>query len=74
MSQLTAYRTMPIEKDQRFIDLMKEYKYKCDTARNLNALSVSFILSTIVSPLRVISMSMQMSVMPNLTIYGDVKP
>ena len=65
---------MPIEKDPRFSDLLKEYKYKCDTARNLNALSVSFLLSTIVSPLRVISMSMQMSVMPNLTIYGDVKP
>ena len=30
--------------------------------------------STVTSPLYVIAMSMQMSVMPNITIYGDVKP
>ena len=30
--------------------------------------------SLITSPLHVISMSMQMSIIPNLTIYGDVNP
>jgi hypothetical protein len=30
--------------------------------------------SVVTSPFLVVSMSMQMSVMPNLTIYGDVRP
>lgn len=30
--------------------------------------------SLVTSPFIVLSMSMQMSVMPNITIYGDVKP
>ena len=74
MTNTPIYRTMPIEKDPRFKVLLKEYKARCDFARNTNALAVSFVLSTITSPLRVISMSMQMSVMPNITIYGDVNP
>ena len=69
-----VYRSMPIEQDPRFKKMMKEYKERCDFARNLNCLAVSAVLSTITSPLRVISMSMQMSVMPNITIYGDVNP
>ena len=32
------------------------------------------IASVVTSPLYVISMSMQMSIIPNLTIYGDVDP
>ena len=47
---------------------------KCDTTRARNNLFVSAAASLITSPLFVISMSMQMSVMPNITIYGDVKP
>jgi hypothetical protein len=40
-----------------------------------NTLGVlSIAISVVTSPLIVIGMSMQMSVMPNLTIYGDVKP
>lgn len=35
---------------------------------------ISLLLSTITSPLYVIGMSMQMSIIPNITIYGDVKP
>ena len=65
---------MPIESDPRFKKLLKEYKYKCDTTRARNNLFVSAAASVITSPLYVVSMSMQMSVMPNLTIYGDVKP
>jgi len=65
---------MPIENDERFKQLFKQYKYKCDSCRARNNFFVSVALSTITSPLIVISMSMQMSVMPNLTIYGDVKP
>ena len=52
------YRSMPIEDDPRFKKMMKEYKERCDLARNLNCLAVSAVLSTITSPLRVISMSM----------------
>ena len=40
----------------------------------MNGLVVSALLSVFTSPLIVIGMSMQMSVMANITIYGDVKP
>ena len=35
---------------------------------------ISAGFSVLTSPFYVVSLSMQMSVMPNLTIYGDVKP
>ena len=47
---------------------------RCDTARARNTFFVAALFSTVTSPLYVIGMSMQMSVMPNLTIYGDVNP
>ena len=43
-------------------------------SRNRNNFLASCVFSTITSPLIVVSMSMQMSVLPNITIYGDVKP
>jgi hypothetical protein len=56
------------------MELFKEYKFKCDNARARNSFLVYSALSIITSPLYVIGMSMQMSILPNLTIYGDVKP
>ena len=40
----------------------------------MNSLFFSSLLSLFTSPLYVIALSMQMSVMPNITIYGDVSP
>ena len=65
---------MAIENDPRFQKLYKEYKYRCDSTRSRNNLLVAAAASLITSPLYVISMSMQMSILPNITIYGDVKP
>jgi hypothetical protein len=45
-----------------------------DAARHRVNFAMSGLLSLATSPLYVIGMSMQMSVVPNLTIYGDVKP
>ena len=56
------------------MDLFKEYKFKIDNARARNCFIIYSALSVITSPLYVIGMSMQMSILPNLTIYGDVKP
>lgn len=77
-------KQLPIESDRRFISLFREYMRKCiklfdladrcDQQRAFNSLFFSSLLSLVTSPLYVISMSMQMSVMPNITIYGDVSP
>ena len=47
---------------------------KCDCDRARNNFGIACVASVITSPLIVVAMSMQMSVMPNITIYGDVKP
>lgn len=47
---------------------------RCDSARAWNHLTVASVCSIVTSPFIVVGMSMQMSVMPNITIYGDVKP
>jgi hypothetical protein len=54
--------------------LLKQYKFKVDAARARNQFLISAGFSVLTSPFYVVSLSMQMSVMPNLTIYGDVKP
>ena len=40
----------------------------------MNQLMLASVTSLVTQPLYVIAMSMQMSVMANITIYGDVKP
>ena len=65
---------MAIEKDPRFKVLLREYKIKVDAARARNNFVTACVFSAITSPLYVIGMSMQMSIIPNITIYGDVNP
>lgn len=50
------------------------FKDRCDVVRNKTQVGLNFVFSAVTSPLYVIAMSMQMSVIPNITIYGDVKP
>ena len=59
------------------LELQPSFCRKC-TLSNLNSRkSLTFGVSkssAITSPLHVIATSMQLSVLPHLTIYGDVKP
>lgn len=47
---------------------------RCDKVRCQYSLFLATLASAATSPLYVIALSMQMSVIPNLTIYGDVNP
>lgn len=47
---------------------------RCDKARCHHTLLFATVASAVTSPLYVIALSMQMSIIPNLTIYGDVNP
>lgn len=84
-----AFKPLPIEQHPKFQELLREYKCKyhvvfvwsfvgsvddLDQNRNMNTIFVHLLFSTVTSPLYVIALSMQMSIMPNITIYGDVKP
>lgn len=59
------------------LELQPSFCRKC-TLSNLNrSISLTFGVSkssAITSPFHVIATSMQLSVLPHLTIYGDVKP
>ena len=63
-----------IEKDPRYLQLVKDYKYKLQKAKSVNGGVFAMGLSIITSPLYVIALSLQVSVVPHLTIYGDVDP
>eukprot|EP00347_Sterkiella_histriomuscorum_P014589 403360307 len=64
----------PIENDPRFLDLIKEYKYRIQKTKGTYQVIMATMLSLFTSPLYTIATSMQLSVIPHLTIYGDVKP
>lgn len=50
------------------------FSVRCDKARTTHTLLFATLASTVTSPLYVVALSMQMSIIPNLTIYGDVSP
>jgi len=63
-----------IEDDPRFKRLLKDYKYSCTKWRIINSCFLGAGLSLVTGPLHTIALSMQLSVIPHLTAYGDVKP
>jgi hypothetical protein len=64
----------PIESDPRYLSLLKDYKYKVSQSKNVYIAQLTALLSVVTAPLHAISISMQLSVIPHLTAYGDVKP
>ena len=65
-------KLLPVEKDERYIRLVKEYLNRVNNHRHYHCSYVWFMFSLITSPLYNLSISMQCSVTPHLTIYGDV--
>ena len=65
---------VPIEQDSRYIQMVKDYKYKINKHKSYWAGFGAMGLSLITGPLFTIGLAMQLSVLPHLTIYGDVKP
>lgn len=63
---------LPVEKDERYIRLVKLYNFKANQERHNYCTYTWIIFSLITSPLYNLSISMQCSVTPHLTIYGDV--
>jgi hypothetical protein len=54
--------------------MVKDYKYKLQKHKSYWTGAGAMCLSLVTGPLYTIGLAMQLSVLPHLTIYGDVKP